>query len=113
MTRIESIDDARIAHYLSLKDRELARQRDRFVAEGEYIVRRLLESDYPCESILVIVALIWWRPSWTKPPSHWTARHGAIEWVFCSAMSRVDLIHKFWPSAIGASRSRCGRELTP
>jgi len=54
---IDSIDDPRIAHYRLMKDRELAREGDRFVAEGEYIVRRLLDSDYPCESVLVIERL--------------------------------------------------------
>jgi tRNA G18 (ribose-2'-O)-methylase SpoU len=54
---IYSIDDRRIAHYRLMKDRELAREGDRFVAEGEYIVRRLLDSDYPCESVLVIERL--------------------------------------------------------
>jgi tRNA G18 (ribose-2'-O)-methylase SpoU len=54
---ITSIDDPRIAHYRLMKDRELAREGDRFVAEGEYIVRRLLASDYPCESVLVIERL--------------------------------------------------------
>jgi tRNA G18 (ribose-2'-O)-methylase SpoU len=54
---INSIDDPRIAPYRMLKDRELAREGDRFVAEGEYIVRRLLASDYPCESVLVIERL--------------------------------------------------------
>jgi tRNA G18 (ribose-2'-O)-methylase SpoU len=57
MTHITSIDDPRIAPYRNLKDRELARQGDRFIAEGEYIVRRLLASDYPCESIVVIERL--------------------------------------------------------
>ena len=57
MTPIASIDDPRIAPYRNLKDRELARHGDRFIAEGEYIVRRLLASDYPCESILVIERL--------------------------------------------------------
>lgn len=54
---IDSIDDRRIAHYRLMKDRELAREGDRFVAEGEYIVRRLLDSDFPCESVLVIERL--------------------------------------------------------
>jgi len=54
---IDSIDDPRIAHYRLMKDRELAREGDRFVAEGEYILRRLLDSDYPCESVLVIERL--------------------------------------------------------
>ena len=57
MIRITSIDDPRIAPYRNLKDRELARSGDRFIAEGEYIVRRLLASDYSCESIVVIERL--------------------------------------------------------
>jgi tRNA G18 (ribose-2'-O)-methylase SpoU len=57
MIRITSIDDPRIAPYRNLKDRELARSGDRFIAEGEYIVRRLLASDYPCESIVVVERL--------------------------------------------------------
>jgi tRNA G18 (ribose-2'-O)-methylase SpoU len=59
-SRIEniiSIDDPRIGHYRLMKDRELAREGDRFVAEGEYIVRRLLSSDFACESVLVIERL--------------------------------------------------------
>jgi tRNA G18 (ribose-2'-O)-methylase SpoU len=57
MIRITSIDDPRIAPYLNLKDRELARNGDRFIAEGEYIVRRLLASDYACESIVMVERL--------------------------------------------------------
>lgn len=57
VTIISSIDDPRIAAYRNLKDRDLARDPDRgagrFIAEGEYVVRRLLESDYPAESVLV------------------------------------------------------------
>lgn len=36
-----------------MKDRELARSGERFLAEGEQVVRRLLDSDYPTESLLV------------------------------------------------------------
>jgi tRNA G18 (ribose-2'-O)-methylase SpoU len=50
---IDSLDDPRVAPYRNLKDRELARSGDRFIAEGEQVVRRLLESDYPTESLLV------------------------------------------------------------
>jgi tRNA G18 (ribose-2'-O)-methylase SpoU len=49
----ESIDDPRLAHYRNLKDRELARLGDRFIAESEFVVRRLLASDYPVDSVLV------------------------------------------------------------
>jgi len=52
--RIESLDDPRIAPYRNLKDRELAREHGgRFIAEGEHVVRRLLTSDYPVESVLL------------------------------------------------------------
>jgi tRNA G18 (ribose-2'-O)-methylase SpoU len=50
---LQSIDDPRLAHYRNLKDRELARLGDRFIAESEFVVRRLLASDYPVESVLV------------------------------------------------------------
>lgn len=53
MIPIESLDDPRIAHYRNLKDRELAREGGRFMAEGELILRRLLASDYPVESVLL------------------------------------------------------------
>ena len=53
IVQIPSLDDPRLAPYRKLKDRELAREGDRFIAEGEHVVRRLLESDYPVESLLL------------------------------------------------------------
>ena len=53
MLTINSVDDPRIAPYRNLKDRELARVRGLFIAEGEFILRRLLASDYPVESVLL------------------------------------------------------------
>ena len=50
---VDSLDDPRVAPYRDLKDRELARSGDRFIAEGEQVVRRLLDSDYPTESLLL------------------------------------------------------------
>jgi tRNA G18 (ribose-2'-O)-methylase SpoU len=50
---IHSLDDPCIAPYRNLKDRELARHGNRFIAEGEQVVRRLLASDYPVESVLL------------------------------------------------------------
>jgi tRNA G18 (ribose-2'-O)-methylase SpoU len=50
---ITSLDDPRLLAYRNLKDRELARLEDRFIAESEMVVRRLLASDYPVESVLV------------------------------------------------------------
>lgn len=51
-TRIDSIDDPRVAPYRHLKDRDLRADGDRFVAEGRYVVRRLLASPYDVESVL-------------------------------------------------------------
>jgi tRNA G18 (ribose-2'-O)-methylase SpoU len=51
--QISSLDDARLAPYRNLKDRDLARDGARFIAEGEHVVRRLLASDYPVESVLL------------------------------------------------------------
>jgi tRNA G18 (ribose-2'-O)-methylase SpoU len=50
---VDSLDDPRIAHYRGLKDRELARAGDLFIAEGDYVVRRLLASRYPTVSVLL------------------------------------------------------------
>jgi tRNA G18 (ribose-2'-O)-methylase SpoU len=50
---ISSLDDPRISAYRNLKDRELARGGNRFIAEGEHLVRRLLASDFPVESVLL------------------------------------------------------------
>jgi tRNA G18 (ribose-2'-O)-methylase SpoU len=51
--RIDSLDDPRVIHYRNLKDRELERRGQRFIAEGEHLVRRLLASDIPAESLLL------------------------------------------------------------
>ncbi|HEX4796840.1 MAG TPA: RNA methyltransferase [Humisphaera sp.] len=48
---ITSLDDPRVAAYRNLKEKELDRAGRLFIAEGEYVVRRLLESDYPVESV--------------------------------------------------------------
>ena len=50
---VDSLDDPRVSPYRDLKDRELARSGDRFIAEGEQVVRRLLKSTYPTESLLL------------------------------------------------------------
>lgn len=50
---IDSLHDPRVGVFLNLKDRELARQGDRFIAESEQVVRRLLLSDFPVESVLM------------------------------------------------------------
>jgi len=50
--RIASLDDPRVAAYRNLRDRTL-RGESLFVAEGRLVVRRLLESDYPAESVFV------------------------------------------------------------
>lgn len=52
MERIASLDDPRVAAYRNLRDRTL-RGEGLFVAEGRLVVRRLLESDYTCESVFV------------------------------------------------------------
>src|SRR5688572_16844265 len=50
---IQSLDDPRVAPYRALKERELARDGGRFIAEGEHVVRRLLASAYETESVLL------------------------------------------------------------
>lgn len=49
---LDNLDDPRLIPYRRLKDRELARRGDRFIAEGDEVVRRLLESGLHVESVL-------------------------------------------------------------
>src|SRR5437773_8556271 len=53
LQRIDDFDDPRVDLYRNLKDRELERRGRHFIAEGEYIDRRLLASDFPVESVLL------------------------------------------------------------
>ena len=48
---IHSLDDARVSDYRNLKDKDLDRAGELFIAEGPYIVRRLFESDFPVVSV--------------------------------------------------------------
>ncbi len=50
---VNSLDDPLLAHYRNLKDKELARDGGRFIAEGEHVVRRLLASATSVESVLL------------------------------------------------------------
>jgi tRNA G18 (ribose-2'-O)-methylase SpoU len=50
---ITDLEDPRVAPYRALKDRELARQSDLFIAEGEHVVRRLLDSRFETKSVLL------------------------------------------------------------
>jgi tRNA G18 (ribose-2'-O)-methylase SpoU len=46
-------DDPRLEPFTALKDRDIARQGGRFIAEGEHLLRRLLASAYETESVLL------------------------------------------------------------
>lgn len=50
---IDSIDDPRVAIYRDLPQQNLTRHSRRFIAEGDKVVLRLIESAYPVESLLV------------------------------------------------------------
>jgi tRNA G18 (ribose-2'-O)-methylase SpoU len=50
---IQSLNEPALAPYRNLKDKELDRAGARFIAEGENVVRRLLASTTPVESVLV------------------------------------------------------------
>jgi tRNA G18 (ribose-2'-O)-methylase SpoU len=50
---VDSLDDPRLEAYRHMKDKELARDGLRFIAEGEHVVRRLLASGLCTESVLV------------------------------------------------------------
>lgn len=53
LSTIESLDDPRLAPYRHLKDTNRTRWLDRFVAEGEKLALRLLESSCRVHSVLV------------------------------------------------------------
>ena len=53
VARVDSLDDPRVALYRNLKDRELERRGRHFIAEGEHLVRRLLSSDFPIDSVML------------------------------------------------------------
>ncbi len=55
-TTITNSDDPRIAPYCDLKDRQLAQALGLFVAEGEFLVKRLLNSDFKVHSVLMTEA---------------------------------------------------------
>jgi tRNA G18 (ribose-2'-O)-methylase SpoU len=50
---VHSLEDPRLAPYRNLKERDLAREGDRFIAEGENLVKRLLASRLRTESVLI------------------------------------------------------------
>jgi len=49
---IGSLDDPSVSAYRTLKDKDLDRAGELFIAEGPYIVRRLFESDFPVVSVI-------------------------------------------------------------
>ena len=53
MENVDTLDDPRLHFYRNLKDGELAREGDRFIVEGDFVVQRALASDFPVESVLV------------------------------------------------------------
>jgi tRNA G18 (ribose-2'-O)-methylase SpoU len=50
---VQSEDDPRLADYRALKERELAEEGGKFIAEGEQLVRRLIGSRFEVDSILL------------------------------------------------------------
>ena len=56
LTDITDVDDPRVGDYRALKERHLSAESNRFVAEGERVVRRLLESNLRVHSVFVTPA---------------------------------------------------------
>jgi tRNA G18 (ribose-2'-O)-methylase SpoU len=56
VVRVDRFDDPRLADYRSVSDAELLRRRNRFVAEGRLVVRRIVEAGHRVESVLVNAA---------------------------------------------------------
>jgi tRNA G18 (ribose-2'-O)-methylase SpoU len=53
LDRLSSLDDPRLEHYRHLKDTNRTRWAGLFICEGEKLVRRLIASRFPIESILI------------------------------------------------------------
>jgi tRNA G18 (ribose-2'-O)-methylase SpoU len=53
LIHIDTLGDERIAAYTRMKERDLAREGGRFIAEGELVVRRLLASSFRAQSVLL------------------------------------------------------------
>ncbi len=51
--RITSLDDPRVGRFHQLRDRDLARKGEVFIAEGEHLLRRLVHSSFEVESVLL------------------------------------------------------------
>jgi tRNA G18 (ribose-2'-O)-methylase SpoU len=56
---IDDPTDPRLSDYVGLKDLDLRRDRDAFIAEGVLVIRQLLQSSYPVRSVLLTEAR--WR----------------------------------------------------
>lgn len=52
---IESVEDPRVAPYRNLGQKGFAADDGRFIAEGQWVIRRLLASEFEVESVLVAV----------------------------------------------------------
>ena len=98
MIPIASLDDPRIALYRNLKDRELAREGGCFMAEGELILKRLLASDYPVDSILLDER----RAAEMAP----LARPGVPVYVAPAAIFRQIIGHKFQSGILAVGRRK-------
>lgn len=53
LIEIHTLADPRVGNYQNLKDKSLDRAGRLFIAEGEYVTRRLLASDFPVESVFI------------------------------------------------------------
>jgi tRNA G18 (ribose-2'-O)-methylase SpoU len=51
--RIVSPDDSRVVPFTALKDRTIAREHGLFIAEGDYLLRRLIDSPLKTHSVLL------------------------------------------------------------
>ena len=61
LIHLTSLDDPRLETFRHLKDTNRTRWMGRFIAEGEKLVRRLLASDFPVESVLLSERFV---PQW-------------------------------------------------
>jgi tRNA G18 (ribose-2'-O)-methylase SpoU len=100
---ITSLDDARLAPYRSVKEAELARDGDRFIAEGHFVVQRLLRSDFEVESVLLAQRQV--------EPMRAFLRPGVPVYVAPDATLREILGFQFHSGVIAVARRKPPRPL--
>lgn len=80
LVHLSTLDDPRLESYRFLKDTNRTRWTGRFIVEGEKLVRRLLASDFPLESVLLADRFVpHWEPLLPPAATVWVVPEALIE----------------------------------